>query len=333
VSLSRLLISLAVLFCLAAPVAAQPGLTVGDTVEGELLAGAGTSAAYRFTARARDILRFELTSTLPDAQLELYNAQGFLINIGYGDGQNGASLVFIVYADGDYTIKVVNYGQGGGSYRLSFAQEAVQPLVPNQPVTVEMRARPLYFMFEGRRDQLFTLSASSGGQMDTRLDVLNPTGSQVAYAYSEVDPVLPRLLVREDGPHTVLLYPPSDDLSGPVTVLLRQIEPLSLDAGPQTITLNRELQTEVLSMNVAPGIRYRMTVTVLGGVGVDLAVFMFQGDRLIARLNATADAMQTAALDFAPRSTGKTVITIRDYAVRDGETRLLIAVEPLPGGN
>jgi hypothetical protein len=60
---------------------------------------------------------------------------------------------------------------------------------------------------------------------------------------------------------------------------------------------------------------------------------MFQGDRLIARLNATADAMQTAALDFAPRSTGETVITVRDYAVRDGETRLHIAVEPLPGGN
>lgn len=325
--------SLAVLFCFTATAAAQTAIAVGDTVEGQLLAGVGTSAGYRFTARARDILRFELASTLPDAQLELYNAQGFLMNIGYGNGQNGASLVFIVYADGDYTIKVVNYGETGGSYRLQFAQEAVQALLPGQPVTVEMRDQPLYFMLEGRRDQLFTLSASSGGQMDTRMDVLDPTGDQIAYAYSDVDPVLPRLLIREDGPHTVLLYPPSNGLSGPVTVLLREIEPLSLDAGPQTITLNRELTTEVLSLSIAPGVRYRMSVSVLAGADVDLAVFMFQGDRLIARLSATADAMQTTALDFAPRSaSGKTVITVRDYAVREGETHLLIVIEPLATG-
>jgi hypothetical protein len=315
------------------PAGAQPDIIPAQTVEGRIIAGDENASAYSFNAKTRDIIQFSLTSTLPGTQIEILDDRGFLLNIGYGDGLGGASLVFIVHYDGEYIVRVVNYERGEGSYRLTMSPVSVHPLIPGVAVSTRLAGQTAYYQFYSQRDQLFSLSASSADRLEIRFDVLDPDGDQVAYGFPEagMDAVVPRLLARDEGIYTVLLYSPANGAAGDVRLRLEALQPLALDNGPQSIVLTSALRAEVLSVSLNRSTRYRLSVTLAENSGsADVNVFVFQGDTLIARMAVRASEMHAASVEFTPRTVeGLALVTAQDYAF-EKETRFTLAIEPLP---
>ncbi|MFJ6024553.1 PPC domain-containing protein [Brevundimonas sp. NPDC092305] len=104
------------------PVQAQP-IAVGDTANGELANDSKTSR-YRFTGRAGQRVRVEMSSDDFDAFLELFDSNEASLatdDDGSGDGTD-SRLIFTLPADGDYLIEARAFSEGTGDYTLKLSE-------------------------------------------------------------------------------------------------------------------------------------------------------------------------------------------------------------------
>ncbi|MDX1992372.1 MAG: PPC domain-containing protein [bacterium] len=105
-------------------VQAQP-ITIGDTVEAELISG--TSARYTFTGTAGQVISADLDGSF-DTTLSLEDASGAFLayNDDRGDGTLNSRISSVeLPADGEYTLTVASYtGSSGGTYTLRLYEGA-----------------------------------------------------------------------------------------------------------------------------------------------------------------------------------------------------------------
>lgn len=134
--------------------AVAPGesISIGDTVEGELVESDGPNDAgqpadgYRFSGRAGQRVQVEMTSSAFDTFLELFSLGGaggamtsLTTNDDGGEGTD-SRLTYTLASDGEYRIEARGFASGStGDYSLSISE--IEPEQPPEPlafgVTVE----------------------------------------------------------------------------------------------------------------------------------------------------------------------------------------------------
>jgi hypothetical protein len=300
------------LLVMVAGVFAQDSIEVGDTVEGTL---SESNEEYSLTLSAGDTLVIALDSEDFDAYLEVYDSSGNMVayNDDGGQGTN-ARLLFVAAEDDTYTINVRSYfGMGTGVYVLSVSPAEITPLTYNKPLRVELDGGDmLLFVFSGEEGDVINIIADSGNELDTHLTLKDPSDFQIAYNddSSGVDPALLRVLLRESGNYILELGTYGGrELQGVVTLLIEETELLTLDDGPQVITFDDELSTEVLGVTVDADVPYRLTVT-SQGTEISLWVEVRQGERYISSLSFSSVTEASFVLTFA--DSGLTMITLND---------------------
>ncbi len=146
-------------------------VSVGVPTEGEITAEQ-PEVLYTLEGSAGDVIVITMTASRQglDSYLELVRPDG---SIAVSDDDSGGSLNSLIgpYAlpeDGTYTIRATRFGrQEGGSsgpFTLLVSEAAIQPLTPNEAVTVELNAAQPFasFSFDGAQaGMLYELLADS----------------------------------------------------------------------------------------------------------------------------------------------------------------------------
>lgn len=244
--------------------AAQEAISPGDSVEGEL---DQDTFDYTFTAEAGELYLIAMNSDEFDTLLEVYDENGFFVDRDDdgGDGTN-ALLAFIPAEDGVYTIRATSFmGAGVGAYTLTLTVVELRELTYDEMISIKFDDQTVkYFAFEGSAGDVVNIIVESDGSVDTDLTLRGPDGFQLAYNddFDGVDPTLYRTLLDMDGRYLLELGSYSRrEIAGEVTLIIETTELLSLDDGPQVITLGESLRAESLVFEGAANSDYRLTIS------------------------------------------------------------------------
>ncbi len=186
---------------LAAQTASQSDLSVGQSVEGELVEsdriyeGQGMpSDFYAFEATAGAQVAVSMESEAFDTYLVLLDAEGTELRSDDDSGTGvNARLTLTVPTEGRYTVVATSFGQGAGPYTLSVHEVVRHPLSPE---SVELGATVMGRLEDGDAmiaDEKYVdgyrLEAEAGQQLeltlqsfefDTYLYLVGPSGEHVA---------------------------------------------------------------------------------------------------------------------------------------------------------
>ncbi len=157
-------------------------------VEGEL--EAGTWDIWEVTASEGDVLTITLHSIQFDAYLELYSANGVLVDDSDDDGRfHDAQMIEVqIPADGTYRIFARSYDDdGAGKYQLFVDSQTnmganIQTAIPTLYSAIEHGLVGDYetiFAFDGKRDDLVTIVLSSV-EFDSYLVLADSFGTVLA---------------------------------------------------------------------------------------------------------------------------------------------------------
>jgi hypothetical protein len=202
-----------------AQIDATPGGAVvyGEAVTGEIT-GDANRVGYTFEGSAGDVIVISMVAEDPglDSYLELYDsAEEMLI---YDDDGGGSlnSLIgpYVLPADDTYTVvatRCCGRGVGGstGTFSLLVSQPQLQPLVPNQPLTVELNGEnPLAFVSLSELTGVFSLTGELlSGDSAFGVVVRNTAGGYLTQGYGSPDTtaVVDPLYLPADGDYQILI--------------------------------------------------------------------------------------------------------------------------------
>ncbi|MCU0465221.1 MAG: hypothetical protein MUF38_11705 [Anaerolineae bacterium] len=267
--MKRLLLVLCLMVA-ALPVAAQRGgadapreLEIGETVEASIENAIHT---YTFSARAQQLIIFDLVSDDFDPFLQIEDAEGDVL---VSDDDSGDGLysraVFVAPTTGEFQATVKSFsGNATGSYTLFSSADSPQ-LVFGETVQVEVPMEgEVTLFFVGEAGQTVTVTGVGAQDADTTLTLFDKDGTQIAYNddFDSLNPTLYRITLPETGVYTVVFAPLGDDDGGLGTVTLTNTPIVMIGAEPTIIKLGPDgTDRDIFGFEVEGGERYLITAT------------------------------------------------------------------------
>lgn len=302
----------------------------GQTVTGSL--PPAETAVYRFSGQAGEVVIIGATAADFDATLEL-RLDGELLVMDDDSGGRLNPLIgpYTLPAGGAYEIVVGGFSGQGGMFSLHLSQIALVPIAYGDIVPGEFtpETRALYYRFEGQRGDIVHIRAESGGTVDTSLSVRDPNGIEIAFdddSGGGFDPQIKRLMLSQDGTHTLLVRPFLDTV-GRVNVILLREYVRSLDEQAQTVQLNEKQTSDALTFTGSAGERARLFVRVLDTTNAAPVVTVVQDGGTLASADITAASAFT--LEFVITADGPVMVQISDASF--SRVTLELALERLNG--
>jgi hypothetical protein len=308
-------------------VSAQGGsLKPGDSVQGTL---SNSTDSYTFMATEGAFYIITLGSEDFDTKITVTDgAGGEWSDDDGGDGTN-SRLNFLAPADGEFTITAGGWlGDATGTYSLTLTAAEISEIAYDTPADIALAGSDAHlFTFTGNEGDVVTITADSGGSMDTRLALTDPSGVEIASdddGGGDSDPAIVRMILPSTGAYLVELSPFADqELQGSVSLTVATTDLLSLDNGSITVSLGDTFDYDVLRFTAEAGTEYNVTVEATGdSASVRLEIddesgFAFTSIDLNNAIRGT--------LTFRASESGLTDIKIREgFATTDNEVIVTI---------
>jgi hypothetical protein len=185
------------------------------------------------------------------------------------------------------------------------------------------------FRFGAVAGDVVTISASSGGQIDTSMTLIGPNGEALASdddGGESFDPELRALKLPDTGEYVIVLTPFNPGDRGTVEISLKLLSPAMLDAGSQIIQINAKNPTQSFLFYGNEGETIRLTVRSISQVVGTPEFVVTQGDRLLAS-NPVGQNMRLA-FDFVVQDDGPVIVTVTGGEA--GSAVLEVNIERLP---
>jgi hypothetical protein len=240
-------------------------------VEGELTS-AEPATLFRFNGDAGDLVAVTVSSDSFAPYITLADSSNY--EFAYSDYYNSGRVATLgptsLPYDGEYTIAVMsNSGTPtSGNFTLVVDRIELTEVEFDEPVEVELTSGlPAYFSFEAETGELINISVDSDNTIDTRLDILDPSGYSI-YTDDDsgagFDPEVNRLVVSSTGTYTVVIRPFADSGEGTVTMTVTRAPVPNLDEGPQVVELGDKQQNAVLTFEAEAGEEYTIVFEDMG---------------------------------------------------------------------
>ena len=292
-----------------------------QTINGELTESQ-SSAGYRFSGAAGDVITITLRSSAFDAYLSLNqggsgSSYALITDDDSAGGSDARIGPYTLPATGEYIITVSSYDSTvTGAYTLELNRAVLSPIDFDQPVTADITAEnsTLYYSFEGKTGDVIDIEADSGGSVDTSLSLTGPDNYQITSdddSGKDFDPEITHLVLASDGTYTIGLSAYSAGDTGTVTLLLTRAPLRSLDDGPQEVRLNEKITQDVLTFTGGAGQNYQLWVQVRDGVGSPNVTITQNGTAVATGSASTSTALLVA---FIVPEDGPVTVQITDYS-------------------
>lgn len=302
-----------------------------DTREGNLT---DSQATYSLALEAGQSVTITLDSDDFDAYLQVQDESGVvLIQDDDSGGNLNSALLFAAPATGTYTVVVSAFGgqDASGSYVLSTSVAEVTELTygSSAKVLFDGTQGVYYYTFTGKEGDVINLYADNG-ELDTRLTVYGPDGTEIAYdddGGEGLAPSIRRLMLLASGSYNVELATFSEDETGVTQLLLEQTELLMLDAGMQTAEFNQDFTSERYGITLTEGMSYRVTLTtdVSASGSVEIMFDPEAYDYTSVSFNNTTEA----TMAFTSTVSGVVSVEVIDYTWASDTVNYQISVTPL----
>lgn len=285
-------------------------IEIGVTVEGRLENAVRT---YTFSARAQQVIIFDLKSDDFDPYLQIEAADGDVLasDDDSGDGLY-SRVVFIAPEAGVYAATVRGIGGNAtGSYVL-LSSEDVSQLVFDEPVVVTVAANSTATtFFVGESGQYVTITGEALGDLDATLRLTAADGSEVAYNddFTGVDPTLYRVELPATGLYTLSVAALGSG-AGDVRIVLKRDELPMIGADGITMRLGREALRDVAGVEVERGKTYLITVTADETASANLELRAPRETYATSTLYFTAS--QEVSMIYRATATGVMRVELRD---------------------
>ncbi|HEX2620397.1 MAG TPA: pre-peptidase C-terminal domain-containing protein, partial [Phototrophicaceae bacterium] len=245
-------------------------------------------------------------------------------------GNSNSSLFLPVTNSETYTLKVTSFGGSGrGDFALSVEAVEADALKSGESTDTTFDDETAkYFQFDAKQGETYNIQVSTDEDagLDTRLTLKDTNGADVATDDDNgagLDPLIRRVTVPADGTYAVVLASSSGDaLTGDVSVSLEATEALPLSDKPQQVTLDEDLNLEVMTYEVETPGRYEITVNTLGESSYGFTVEVHQNDVTVAY--ASISGVKNT-LDFDLTESGTLTIDLSAflYEANDYEVTLI----------
>lgn len=288
---SRPGLTLALIALLAAAVAiiadstptifAQDELTSGETIEGVISDKDGDT--YAISATMGQLIMISMVSDEINSLLFISDADD--TRLAYDDdsgGNNNARLVYLVQADGTFTITAKSVGSGTGVYTLTPLVTALPIVEFGSTVTLTPGAEDelVYAAFDSSsRGTVVDVWASTQGEDDVTVELIGVDAQPIEFDDDDGpfdNSLLRRVVLSGDGLYLVKVGTSRSDtpFTAPIDVMVEATEELFITDAPQKVMLTgHDLGTEVFTFEATAGIVYRITAIAEMGSGVEMTLF------------------------------------------------------------
>ncbi|MBZ0298261.1 MAG: PPC domain-containing protein, partial [Anaerolineae bacterium] len=265
----------------------------GQTITGTLDTD-NPEEEYLFTTAAGDTISIDLESTAFDSYLTLASTNPRM-DLTYDDDsgvdRNARIGPYVLADGGEYNITVSSVFDPNGEYTLTLNKVDLTPITLNEALDAQISGgQARYFSFEGRAGQVIDVRVDSGNKLDTALTVYGPSSNEVASADdvdNKVDPSAVNVLLSEDGTYFLAVQPNiSRDARTPITVKVAESRVPSLDSGPQTVQLDTQGGSHILSFTASEGEHVRLRLMIEASEAMSPNVRVTQGGSEIASLSS-----------------------------------------------
>lgn len=291
----------------------------GETVTGTL--GNGTiEQQYIFRASPGSSVTITMISEDFDTYLYLYDSSGFEVDSDDDSAGNLDSRIGpITLNDSEYTITATSFSRSesaSGTYTLRIDSVQLQTITFDEPVTAELNtgARQAYFTFEAGIGELIDVSVD--GEIDTNLQLLDPSGYSLVQdedGGAGVNPELTQYSLTSTGTYTLIIGTLFDD-PGSFTVTVTRAERPSLNDGPVSVTFT-SFQTRSYSFEAEANTSYTVTLEISNasaGAYTSPSVDVQQDGISIASVNASNADLVT--FQFEAPEDGELVVNLSEYS-------------------
>ncbi|NWF69436.1 MAG: PPC domain-containing protein [Chloroflexi bacterium] len=285
-------------------------------VEGELSASE-PNAIFRFNGDSGDMIAVTVEADGFSPYVYISDDTGY--NIAYSDYYNSSSVasvgpVTLAY-DGTYTIIVqTSGGTPSGSFILVVDEIELTAVEFGEETEVELSGGlPAYFSFEASAGELVNVSVDSDGTIDTRLDILDPSGYNI---YSDddsgtgFDPEVNRLVISQTGTYTIVLRAFATSGEGTVVMTVDLAPVPSLDDGPQVLELGDKQQRGVVTFEAEAGEQYTVRFDGMSGAQPYIT-FSQDGFTITTISSGPVDALEVT---ITATGDGPVQIQVEDYS-------------------
>lgn len=314
---------------LAASAFAQDSIQVGDTVEGS---EDNDAVQYELELAEDQTVAITLESEDFDTYLEIYDENENLLdwNDDYEGSRSVSYLVFTADDDMTLIISVRSFGADGpeGDYELTVEEIEVTDevdlgtLAYGDSVEVEPNgAREISFTFEAAAGDVVTIDVVSSDYEDSRMVLEDPDGDTLMEdddSGSGTNPAIRRLELEDAGTYTVTITGYSDSaLFSELEVSLEQSSVLLLNDGAQTITLDDEITTDAMVLDVEEDQSYIITVTFDDDIDSSLYLRMVEEDLGYPRTTVTIAGTSAFTFIFTAQDDGRVQVQLELWSYQE----------------
>lgn len=328
-----LLVGLSLVLALVLPLAlvsAQGSIGVNEVVEGSL---SDSQASYALTLESGQTVAITLTSDDFDAYLELMDASGAMIAEDDDSAGNlNSALVFTAPVAGTFTVVVGAYGgTATGAYTLTTAESQVVEIAfgSSTKLMLDGTGGLQYFTFMGKQGDVINLYTDNG-DLDLRMTLYGPDGSEVAYDDDSgvgYAPFLRRVMLPASGAYRVEVAPFSEDEAGVANLVLEMTELPMLDSGAQTLMMNDDLTNERFGLTVTEGMAYR--VTVVGDVPASGSIEIMLDPEFYDVVSVNFNNTTEISAAFVSTVSGVVSVEMTDYTWSSDGVNYTVEVTPV----
>lgn len=291
-----------------------------------------------FTGVAGESVIILLDSTTFDPYVVLEDSAGNeLITNDDSNGTINAQIgPYTLPYSGTYTVTASSYGfvnfseRADGEFQLIVQPFTVQEVTYGSSTSLSITEENYaYFMtFMGNAGDIVSIAADSGGDVDTQMQIVAPTGELIAQdddSGSGFDPEIIGQTLTRSGVYTVLVRAFSPAESGNVTLTLTQ-DATASDDGMYTVELDRKRTTDTITLIAQAGQMYQMTLELTDGQVSDLNILVEQGEDTLMTYNTSA-IPGALLLGFVAPQDGLVTIVISDFG--GSLSQLDVTIEPM----
>jgi hypothetical protein len=291
---------------------------------------------YSFEGVAGETLLISANSSDFDSYLRLLDANGVELaaNDDAGGTLNSQIGPVSLSTSGTYTVVITSYGYysysevATGSFELIIERIAVSQIGYGETRQVNLDAQAIsqFLRFSGTAGDVISVTADSGGSIDTVLSVIDPDGVTV---FSDddggagFDPEIVRYVLPFSGEYTLVLRAFSAGESGSVNLTLERSDSRSLDGETRIVRLNSKQVQDVLTLNGSAGQTVGLEVRLQSGDVGNLSIIVEQaGVQLM--YYSTSGVPESIVLGFEVPVDGDVTIRIEDYSTTGSTYEFLI---------
>lgn len=297
-------------------------------VEGELTDTLLT-ANYSFRGEAGDAVVIRMESSDFDSYLTLRDTAGNEIAYNDDGAGNLNSLIgpFTLPETGDYLIEARSLrGSSTGRYTLSLDRVEMAQIAYGETVEVAFDARnsAFYFAFDASAGDVITVSAVSGGSIDTRLSLNDQYNYQLISDEDSgpgFDPEIYNYVLNSSGTFTLVIQSVADG-EGTVELTISRGELPSLDDGAQTIRFSNSTYERSVRFTGEAGQTVTLNITTASGA-MSPSIDITQNGMSVGYTSSSS--VTALSFSFVTPSDGDVLVRINEYSYNDATLTVELA--------